>query len=90
MGNTKQKKQQNKQKKQHKKNSAVTFDEDERSNYLKGMIGCKRRRREFYLKKVEKETKDAKKQERLDYKAQRRDELRKAKELLEKLSDRVE
>lgn len=33
------------QHKKNKKNSAVTFDEEERSNYLKGMIGCKRRRR---------------------------------------------
>lgn len=36
-----------------KKTSAVTFDPEERRQYLKGMIGAKNRRREFYQKKVE-------------------------------------
>ena len=47
------KKNKGKQIKKMKKNSAVTFDADERKNYLQGMIGAKRRRREFHLKKVE-------------------------------------
>lgn len=38
---------------QSAKNSAVTFDPEERKNYLKGMIGAKKRRREFYMKKME-------------------------------------
>jgi hypothetical protein len=33
------------QNKKSKKNSAVTFDFEERQSYLKGMIGAKKRRR---------------------------------------------
>jgi len=50
------KQQNNKKYNQHKKskkNTAVTFDFEERQNYLKNMIGAKKRRREFYYKKVE-------------------------------------
>ena len=61
------------QHKNNKKNSAVTFDYQERQDYLKGMIGAKKRRREFYQKKVEQELKDSKKQERSDHQAQRRE-----------------
>jgi len=75
--------------KNNKKNSAVTFDYQERQNYLKGMIGAKKRRREFYQKKVEQELKESKKQERADYKAQRREELQKARELVEKLIEKA-
>ena len=39
------KKNKGKQIKKMKKNSAVTFDPEERKNYLQGMIGAKRRRR---------------------------------------------
>ena len=35
----------NNQNRKNKKNSAVTFDFEERQNYLKGMIGAKKRRR---------------------------------------------
>ena len=45
-----------------KKNTAVTFDSDERKNYLKGMIGAKKRRRQFYLKKVENQKKEERQQ----------------------------
>lgn len=38
-------------KKQHKQ-SAVTFDADERKQFLQGMIGAKKRRREHYYKQV--------------------------------------
>lgn len=69
MTNTKGKNKQTRQKRQNKKNTAVTFDPEERSNYLKGMIGCKKRRREFYFKKVEREQKEAKKQDRSDHRA---------------------
>jgi len=36
---------QRRQEKKMKRNTAVTFDEQDRSNYLKGMIGSKKRRR---------------------------------------------
>ena len=36
-----------------KATTAITFDEEERSNFLKGMFGAKQRRREFYKKKME-------------------------------------
>jgi len=36
---------QRRQDKKMKRNTAVTFDENDRSNYLKGMIGSKKRRR---------------------------------------------
>lgn len=39
--------------KKNKRNTAVTFDEEDRHNYLKSMIGAKKRRREFYHKKME-------------------------------------
>ena len=32
-------------KRKQKQNSAVTFDEEERSNFLKGMFGAKKRRK---------------------------------------------
>ena len=35
-----------------KKQTAVTFDEDDRNQYLKSMFGAKKRRREFYQKKL--------------------------------------
>lgn len=41
-----------------KKNTAVTFDANERQNYLKANIGAKKRRREFYLKKMENQKKE--------------------------------
>lgn len=37
--------------------TAVTFDENERHEYLSSMVGAKRRRREFYKNKVAEETK---------------------------------
>ena len=55
-----------------KKNTAVTFDADERKNYLKGLIGAKKRRREFYLKKVETQKKEERQLEKAEIKAQRR------------------
>ncbi len=54
------------------------------------MIGAKKRRREFYQKKVEREQKETKHQERVELKAHRRQELQKAKDLLEKLTQKVE
>ena len=48
-----------------KRNTAVTFDAEDRHNYLKNMIGAKNRRREFYNKKMEEEKKETRKQERL-------------------------
>ena len=71
-----------KQFKNEKRNRAVTFDPEERRQHLKNMIGSKKRRREFYHKKMEKEEKEQKRQDRSDHKNHRRDELRKAKELL--------
>jgi ribosomal RNA-processing protein 17 len=68
--------------KKSKRNTAVTFDEEDRHNYLQGMIGAKKRRREFYNKKMEQEQKETRKQERHDHKEQRREELQKAKDLL--------
>ena len=38
---------------QRKKQTAVTFDEEDRNQYLKSMFGAKKRRKEFYQKKVE-------------------------------------
>ena len=73
-----------------KKHSAVTFDAEERSKYLKGMIGAKNRRRQFYQKKVEREKKEERHQERTEVKAQRRDQLQKAKDLLQKLTEQIE
>ena len=35
------------------KGTAVVFDEAERSNFLKGMYGSKKRRKEEYIKKKE-------------------------------------
>lgn len=61
-----------KQMKKLKKQSAVTFDPEERRNYLKGMIGAKKRRREHYYKKVEREQKELKQQERAELRAHRR------------------
>ena len=40
-------------KRKQKQNSAVTFDEEERSNFLKGMFGAKKRRKQFNKKRVE-------------------------------------
>lgn len=36
-----------------KKQTAITFNAEERTNYLKNMIGAKKRRKEFYIKKSE-------------------------------------
>ena len=53
------------------------------------MIGAKKRRRQHYQKKVQEEQQQAKKQEKADLKAQRKEKLQKAKELLHKLTDKV-
>jgi hypothetical protein len=50
--------------KKNKRNTAVTFDAEDRHNYLKNNIGAKKRRREFYNKKMEEEHKESRKQER--------------------------
>lgn len=45
MGKQQQNHKKNNQHKKSKKNTAVTFDYEERQSYLKGMIGAKKRRR---------------------------------------------
>ena len=65
--------QSNRQKFFKKKHSAVTFDENERDAYLKGMFGAKKRRRDHYIKKVEEETRVEKKLEKAEIRNNRRE-----------------
>ena len=45
-----------------KRQTAITFNAEERTNYLKNMIGAKKRRKQFYIKKSEQQQKEVKKQ----------------------------
>ena len=66
-----------------KKFSAVTFDENERESYLKGMYGAKKRRKQHYIHKVEEEGKIQRKMEKAEIKHRRKEQIEKLKKLLQ-------